>query len=193
MTSWRSWGAWAEKSIRQRRRRRDLQGRPLPGDLSDYFSVRRGMSVFPEWAVLEMDGQRILLSHGDTIDRKNRKYLLLRKILRSRMFYRLQRLLPVALLWRLARASSSVSKGMTISSQESLVRKMQAFAGEKFRDGFDAVVLGHCHQPLLKESVVGGRTRVFATLGDWQENRSYLSYDDGRFVLSSYRSLESRE
>lgn len=154
--------------------------------LEDFFSKSLGMNVFTEWAVLDLDGHRILLSHGDTIDRRNRKYLLLRRILRSRLFYRLQRRVPVSLLWRLARISSRMSKELTVASQEALVEKMQVFAREKFQDGFDAVILGHCHKPLLQEYPLGGRKRIFATLGDWGEHHSYLSYENGCFALSRY-------
>ncbi len=161
--------------------------------LGDFFSKSLGMSVFPEWAVLDLDGHKVLLSHGDTIDRRNRKYLLLRKVLRSRIFYRLQRRLPVSLLWRLARVSSRMSKELAIASQEALVEKMQAFSREKFQDGFDAVILGHCHKPLLKEYALGDRKKVFATLGDWSAHHSYLYYEDGSFVLSSYRSSGNGE
>jgi len=161
--------------------------------LAEYFSLSRGMTVFPEFAVLDMDGQRILLSHGDTIDRRNRKYLLLRKLLRSRTLYRLQRRIPLPLLWRLARISSRMSKELTIASREALAKKMRSFSGEKFQDGFDAVILGHCHLPLLEESLLGGQKKVFATLGDWNEHRSYLYYEDGRFSLSSYRLPGSPE
>lgn len=156
--------------------------------LGDYFSKSLGMNVFTDWAVLNLDDQKVLLSHGDTIDRKNRKYLLLRKVLRSSLFYRLQRRLPLSLLWKLARISSSMSKELTIASQEALVGKMQAFSLEKLQDGFDAVILGHCHRPLLREYAMGGRNKIIATLGDWGEHHSYLYYQDGHFALSSYRS-----
>ncbi len=155
--------------------------------LTDFFSKSLGMEIFTEWAVLDLDGHKVLLSHGDTIDRRNRKYLLLRKVLRSRLFYRLQRKLPAAFLWRVARISSRVSKELTVASQAALAAKMEDFSREKFQDGFDAVILGHCHTPLLKEYVLGDRKKVFATLGDWSEHRSYLYYEDGGFSLSSYR------
>ncbi len=63
--------------------------------LKDYFSGRLGFDVYPEWAEFTFDGLRILVSHGDTVDRGNRKYLALRGFLRSSFTRRLLRLLPL--------------------------------------------------------------------------------------------------
>lgn len=152
--------------------------------LGDYFTGRLGIEVYPEWAELEIDGLRVLVSHGDTVDRGNRKYLALRRLLRSRFARALQRLLPLKLLWRLARLSSAMSKKMSGESQDRLAEIMHRFALGKFQEGYDAVILGHCHKPILREALYNGRPKTFATLGDWMANDSYLSYDDGRFSLN---------
>jgi UDP-2,3-diacylglucosamine hydrolase len=152
--------------------------------LADYFTGRLGIEVYPEWADFEIDGRRFLVSHGDTVDRGNRKYLALRGFLRSAFACRLQRLLPLKLLWRAARLSSEMSKGMSRESEDRLAEIMHRFGRGKFQEGYDAVILGHCHKPLLREELCDGRLKTFATLGDWMTHDSYLSYDDGRFALN---------
>jgi UDP-2,3-diacylglucosamine hydrolase len=82
--------------------------------------------------------------------------------------------------------SSTVSKELTIEPETVIANKMEAFALEKFQEGFDAVILGHCHIPILKEFEINGRAKTFATLGDWIRYHSYLTYEDGRFTLSTY-------
>ena len=156
--------------------------------LKEYFSEQLGMAVFPDWAIIDSDGLRIFVSHGDMVDRSNVKYLLLRKILRSIIFYRLQRCIPISTLWSLARISSNMSKGLSLESEDRLAEKMEAFSMEKFKEGFDAVILGHCHKPSLKKYVLEDRERTFATLGDWISRYPYLYYEDGLFTLSYYRS-----
>jgi UDP-2,3-diacylglucosamine hydrolase len=70
---------------------------------------------------------------------------------------------------------------------------MEAFALNKFHEGIDAIILGHCHIPLLKEYDIGGQRKTFVTLGDWIKHYSYLSYEDGRFTLSYYKPVLSYE
>jgi UDP-2,3-diacylglucosamine hydrolase len=153
--------------------------------LQEYFSGRLGFEVYPEWAEFAVDGLRILVSHGDTVDRGNRKYLALRGFLRSPLTRRLQRFLPLAFLWRVARLSSEMSKEMSEESVDRLVEIMHRFARGKFREGYDAVILGHCHKPILRQEHHDGRQKTFATLGDWVTHSSYLLYDDGRFSLNN--------
>jgi UDP-2,3-diacylglucosamine hydrolase len=154
--------------------------------LGEYFTGRLGIEVYPEWAEFDIDGYRVLVSHGDTVDRGNRKYLALRRFLRSRFSRALQRLLPLKLLWRLARLSSEMSKEMSGESQDRLVEIMHRFAIGKFQEGYDAVILGHCHKPILREAIYDGRPKTFATLGDWAAGDSYLSYHDDRFSLNRF-------
>jgi UDP-2,3-diacylglucosamine hydrolase len=154
--------------------------------LEDYFSGRLGFDVHPEWADLMIDGLRILISHGDTVDRGNRKYLALRRFLRSSTACRLQRLLPLNVLWWMARLSSEMSKEMSGESADRLAEIMHRFARMKFREGYDVVIFGHCHKPLLRQEQSDGLQKTFVTLGDWTTHDSYLSYDDGCFSLMRF-------
>lgn len=156
--------------------------------LSDYFTQELGMEVFEEWAEFVTNGRRFLLAHGDTVEQGDARQVLLRRFLRSRPFYLLQKWLPSSLLWGAARISSSISRHMSGDQEEMLADKMLAFAMKKFQEGYDVVILGHSHKPVLKNDiVVNNRQKSFATLGDWIRHCSYLSYDNGRFELAYYK------
>lgn len=154
--------------------------------LSGYFSRFQGMNVYEDWTALNLGGKKALVGHGDLVDETNHRYLRLRRILRSRTFFVLQRLLPLPLLWTIARGSSQVSQEYMGGAKEVIAAKMASFARDRFREGFDAVILGHCHHAELQEGVVAGRKTVFATLGDWITGRDYLHYHDGGFHLCRY-------
>jgi len=154
--------------------------------LADFFAGRLGLEVYPDSLELTIDGLRVFVAHGDTVDRENRRYLALRRFFRSSSLYRLQKILPLALLFAIARASSGLSRGMTIRAQEQIVEKMRLFAEGKFTDGFDAVILGHSHAETLKEETEKGERRIFATLGDWITLSTYLLCENGRFSLKRF-------
>jgi UDP-2,3-diacylglucosamine hydrolase len=153
--------------------------------LGPYFRSK-GIEVYPDWADLTLEGQRFLISHGDTVDRANIRYLLLRSILRARFLFWVEERMPPGLLWKIAAASSSASKGLTLESQDVLAGKMKAFSLKKFEEGVDAVVLGHCHRPILQQYEVAGRKKVFVALGDWIDHFSFLVFEGGNFTLSFY-------
>lgn len=154
--------------------------------LGDYFSGKLGLDVHPEWAELDFDGLRVLVSHGDTVDTRNRRYLALRGFLRNPVIRRLEQSLPRSLIWRLARFWSKMSRRACRTPRKEMVEAMHRFAAEKFQEGYDAVILGHCHEPFLRQVDSGGRERTFATLGDWMTHGSYLLLDDGRFTLQRF-------
>ena len=155
--------------------------------LREYFHDVLGMEVFEEWADVKLDKIRALVGHGDTADKANSTYLLFRKILRSRLFYHFQRFIPARVLWTIANFSSTASKEMTREDGDVLVDKMLSFAVDKFQDGYDAVIVGHCHQPVLRHYTVDGKKKTFVALGDWISHYSFLYYEKRNFVLGYYR------
>ena len=54
--------------------------------MKEYFQDILEMNVYEQWATIELDHLRLLISHGDTADSSDRSYLLFRKFLRSRFF-----------------------------------------------------------------------------------------------------------
>jgi UDP-2,3-diacylglucosamine hydrolase len=154
--------------------------------LADYFSGRLGIEVYPGNAEFMLDERRCLVSHGDTVDGNNRRYLALRRLLRSSFAYRLQRALPLRWLWRIARFSSKISKDRGFGPAERLIETMHHFAVEKNGEGYDAVILGHCHIPSFCEEQIGGRRSLFVTLGDWITHHNYLLYENGCFTMNRF-------
>jgi UDP-2,3-diacylglucosamine hydrolase len=154
--------------------------------LSDFFAERLGVEVYPDALELWIDDLRVFVAHGDTVDIKNSRYLALRKFLRSPFAYRMQRIVPLSLLFAIARASSGMSREMVISHQGQLVETMRLFADDKFGEGYDAVILGHCHAGTVNQKELNGKRRTFATLGDWMTLYTYLACEDGRFSLNNF-------
>ena len=153
--------------------------------LGDYFE-RYGIIVFPDGAAIDLDGKKLFVSHGDTVDDSNTSYLLWRRVLRSRLFYAIQKKMPSTILWRVSSVISRMSRSCaSTQSSNGLAGRMNMFAVERFEEGFDAVILGHCHCPTLERHVINGRVKTFAILGDWISHYSYLLYDGGEFVMKS--------
>lgn len=153
--------------------------------LGNYFG-RYGIKVYPDEAEVDMDGRKLFVAHGDLVDTSNTRYLFLRRLLRSRIFYVFQRVMPCPVLWKISEISSRISKGHLAKPLDGMADMMEAFSEVKFEAGFDAVILGHCHRPQMKQSSVNGRMRTFVTLGDWISHFSYLLYDNGEFSMRNY-------
>jgi UDP-2,3-diacylglucosamine hydrolase len=155
--------------------------------MSEYFSHVLNMEIFEEWADVKIDHLRVLATHGDTVDKTDIKYILLRKILRSRPFYNFQRLIPASVRWFLASLSSNVSKEMGKTHGDLLVEKMISLAVSKFQEDYDALIFGHCHEPVLRHYTVNDKKKTFIALGDWIKHYSFVYYENRNFYLGYYR------
>ncbi len=154
--------------------------------MKEYFQDVLGMEVFEEWAVIKLDKLRVLISHGDTADDSNRIYMMFRKILRSRLFYHVQRFIPAPLRWALAGMTSNASKQINTDNSDFLLEKMLSFATGKLREDYNALILGHCHKPVLRYFDVEGKKKTFVTLGDWVRHYSFLYYENRKFFMGYY-------
>ena len=155
--------------------------------MKEYFFDVLGMEVFQEQADIKLDNLQALIAHGDRADKTNIKYMLFRKLLRSRPFYNFQRFIPSLIRWAVARFSSTASRKMNIEENSVLLEKMLSFARDKFKEDYDAIVLGHCHEPVLRQYVVEGKKKTFVALGDWIKHYSFLYYENRKFFLGYYK------
>ena len=156
--------------------------------LADYFTGKSGFEVYPGDAEFDLDGRRAFVSHGDTVDKANRRYLALRQFLRSPFIYALQKIFPLKRKSVLTLDNSKMSQEMSPAAQERLEAVMHRFAADKYREGLDAVILGHCHRAVLRQETIDGRLRTFALLGDWIVHDSFLLYDNGCFTMNRFES-----
>ena len=150
------------------------------------FFGRYGITVFPDEGLIDLDGKRLFVAHGDLVDTSNTMYLFLRKFLRSTFFYTFKKLVPYRILWAIARISSKTSKGHMAKPTQRLANRMNTFARKKLREGFDAVIMGHCHRPMVREYTIDNEIKSCVLLGDWISYYSYLVYHNGRFRLLYY-------
>lgn len=152
--------------------------------LGPYFEDVLGCRVMPDGGVVDIDGRRVYLGHGDLANPDDRGYRLLRGVLRSRPLRWLMRVVPPDWTWRIAHwASDQSRRGHAVKKTRWLPETMlMNHAKQHFASGCAAVVTGHFHLPLLKES--NGGTLV--ALGDWIDQFSYAICENGRFELRTF-------
>ena len=54
------------------------------------------------------------------------------------------------------------------------------FARDKFEEGFDYVILGHLHIPMIRET----GEKIYINCGDWIRSFSYACYDQKNLTLN---------
>ncbi|MDH4228480.1 MAG: UDP-2,3-diacylglucosamine diphosphatase [Nitrospirota bacterium] len=153
-------------------------------DLGRFFAHRLGATVHPDQAVVTLGGRRLLLAHGDLVDPSDRGYRFLRAALRSLPMKMLSRTVPPEGVLSIARRFAE-NKRYTASYAAHLPPLFSEYARGQWMEGFDGVVLGHCHHPVFEqeEAVEGRRPRFYVNLGDWIRHFTYLRFDGADFHL----------
>ncbi|MDO5091208.1 MAG: UDP-2,3-diacylglucosamine diphosphatase [Cardiobacteriaceae bacterium] len=148
--------------------------------LGEAFAKKAGMTLLPERHVMDMDGQRILVEHGDLLCIHDRGYLRLRNILRHPATQALYRRLPTALKRRIAHKLRAQSKArgarkngrITDADHDEALNILKKYQCER-------LIHGHTHR-------AGEHEKRFV-LGDWSDTGGeVLQYRDGVWRLARY-------
>lgn len=152
--------------------------------IGDY--LRRELDVAFTDASLELTHQerRIFLAHGDGLGPGDGGYKLLKRVLRNGVARALFRWIHPDVGIPLARGVSKLSRNHAPRPGRTEEDLLALLAAPRFREGFDAVVMGHFHRPIHR---VDGRNE-FLVLGEWVTRRTYARLEDGAFSLLEFGS-----
>jgi len=151
--------------------------------LGDFLNKQIGIKIAKHPLSVEHQGKRIYLFHGDGLARKDIGYRILKKILRNKINIYLYRLIPPDLGIPLAKKVASFSRSQTQFKNKEFLKDYREFAKKKIMEGYDAVIIGHTHQPCFEELDKG----IYINLGDWFEHFTYGRLTQGRFSLLEYK------
>ena len=154
--------------------------------LGEDFCRQTGCQLLPDPVLAEVDGERVLLTHGDALCTDDRAYQELRSIVRQPIWQRRFLRLPLAdrlLLANEVRAGSRAHTARTIPKvmDVNAAAVTAAFKAARVR----RIIHGHTHRPAVHEALAEGRPVQRIVLGAWYEQGSYLVYENGRYELRS--------
>ncbi len=156
--------------------------------MGPFFTNELGAKVCPDMEEMAFGGKRFLVGHGDTVS-MTAGYRLWRAYLRSPLFKAMAIAATPGGVWAIAGVLSRKSRGNALrygSSGNITEARLREFAAGKIAGGFDAVVLGHSHEPGVHTIESGGRRGVYANPGSWAHRGTYLVFDNGDFSLKSW-------
>jgi UDP-2,3-diacylglucosamine hydrolase len=148
------------------------------------FSARSGCRLLADPVIAELDGERVLITHGDALCTDDHAYQELRSIVREPHRQRRFLALPLAhreLLADEVRAGSRRHTARTVPT----IMDVNAQAVERaFRAaGVRRMIHGHTHRPGVHDLTVDGASVQRIVLGAWYEQGSYLCCERGSFEL----------
>jgi UDP-2,3-diacylglucosamine hydrolase len=150
------------------------------------FCRNTGCRLLADPVVVELDGERVLLTHGDALCTDDHSYQDLRSIVRTPDWQRRFLSLPLTdreLLANKARAGSREHTSRTIPNimDVNVEAVCTAYRATRVR----RIIHGHTHRPAVHDVDIEGEPAQRIVLGAWYEQGSYLAYEKGRYELRS--------
>lgn len=157
-----------------------------------YLEEEMTITMHDDPAVLEYDGKRFLIGHGDGLGHLDHTYDCLRWIFRNRVNQKLFSSLPewmtfgIASGWSQKKRSTRLRKKPEILEYQGDDREgIVLYCRERMmKEYFDYCVFGHRHTPLVKEIAAdNGTATTYVNVGDWLIHRNYAVYSEGQITL----------
>jgi UDP-2,3-diacylglucosamine pyrophosphatase LpxH len=122
----------------------------------------------------------ILFVHGDLINRKDKKYLAFKKLIKNDLVKSILRILPYG-----PEIAMSVKQGLKKSNNKFRMQipwdEIKFFADSKFAEGVDTIFAGHFHQ---KYRYGSHETKKLYLLPDWLSTQTVTMYEKDKQQLS---------
>ena len=152
--------------------------------VGDAFATRTGCRLMPDPIIIEPDGQRILLTHGDALCTDDVEH----QIARTQM---------LSSKWKLAfldkpleeraEAAAALRSESEVGKQHKPMEIMDVnqVAVESLMRKHDVKIMihGHTHKPAAHEFHSDGKLMRRFVLGDWYEQKSAIFMEQGRLTL----------
>lgn len=156
--------------------------------LFDYLSTLMPITMHSDPEVLEFEGRRFLIGHGDGLGHLDHRYDIIRWIFRNRVNQWLFAHVPSGLTFGIANAWSRASRKSHIKKNPNIFEYqgddkegIVLYCKQRMlQESLDYCVFGHRHVPITRQL---SETTTYVNVGDWLIHRNYAVYADGRLTL----------
>jgi UDP-2,3-diacylglucosamine hydrolase len=154
--------------------------------LGRQFCDRSGCRLLQDPVIAELDGERVLVTHGDALCTDDHAYQELRSSVRTADWQRRFLALPFAVRDRFANRAREGSKAHGARTTPQIQDVNPGAVELAYRTArVRRMIHGHTHRPGIHDTMIDGEPAQRIVLGAWYEEGSYLTYENGRYELKT--------
>lgn len=153
--------------------------------MGNYLTRKLGAQTVRNSKIIDLDGRRTYLNHGDLLCTSDQLYHVARWILHSPFFLAVYHYLPVRLKYGGTDSYKSLSERQDRERREKRHGINRAKVRRLVRRSVELIICGHVHRHLDRIYRVGARQARLIALPPWHEHGSALEYADGLFTLKT--------
>ena len=150
------------------------------------FERRTGCRLLHDPTIIDLYGERVLLTHGDALCTADKSYQRLRSVVRTTGWQRRFLRLPLATRRQLADSARAGSRAHTGKMAAPIMDVSDRAVTDVMREcGVQALIHGHTHRPAIHDFALGGKPARRIVLGAWYEQGSCLHWDTSGYELQT--------
>lgn len=147
--------------------------------IGEDFATETGVTILNDPEVVDLHGEKVLLSHGDALCTDDVEYQKFRAMTRDPEWQAMMRAKTIEERIKIAIAArqASLARGETLDDEITDVNQ-DAVKEIIRKHGVDIILHGHTHRPAIHELKLDDRTATRIVLGDWYEQGSVVRWDE---------------
>lgn len=140
--------------------------------MAEEFERITGCQLLPDPHMIQLYGQKVLISHGDQLCIDDHDYMKWRQISRSPQWQQDFLEKPLAERIAFAQAARSKSKQVTLEASEEIMDVNQQEVERVMQEhNVRLLIHGHTHRPDVHTLTLNSKVAQRIVLGDWHENQ----------------------
>jgi len=151
------------------------------------FCKAAGCTLLKDPSVVQLNGEPVLLMHGDSLCTRDEAYMRMRRYLRNPLTLWVLRHLPLGTRHKLARKLRNESRAQTRMKANDIVDVTpEEIPRIMAQYGVRTLIHGHTHRPAIHKLQVGNDAAKRIVLGDWDRQGWALQVDEQGFQLAAF-------
>jgi len=151
------------------------------------FCKAAGCTLLKDPSVVPLNGEPVLLMHGDSLCTRDEAYMRMRRYLRNPLTLWVLRHLPLGTRHKLARKLRNESRAQTRMKANDIVDvTAEEIPRIMAQYGVRTLIHGHTHRPAIHKLLVGNDAAKRIVLGDWDHQGWALQVDEQGFQLAAF-------
>ncbi|MBL4834054.1 MAG: UDP-2,3-diacylglucosamine diphosphatase [Pseudomonas sp.] len=155
--------------------------------LGKRFCRAAGCTLLPDPHIVQLNGERVLLMHGDSLCTDDLGYMRMRRMLRNPLSLFILRNLSLNQRRKIGRKLRNESREQTRQKPSDITDVNLGEVAETMRKhGVRRLIHGHTHRPAVHQLVISGEPAQRIVLGDWDRAGWFLLVDENGYQLESF-------
>ena len=155
--------------------------------IADRFAKETGVQLIPDPTLIQLEGTRVLLMHGDSLCTQDHEYMAFRQQVRSKPWQQQVLSLPLEKRRIMAADLRSKSKSMNSNKAEDIMDVTPEEVEKALIEAnADILLHGHTHRPARHPLTVNDKHCERIVLGDWDKTGWFVRAENGTLELIEF-------